>query len=178
MTDPAARLAVLIDADNVSPSHAAAILAELARYGVPTVKRAYGDWTTQQLSGWKIELGRHAIQPIQQFANTVGKNSTDSALIIDAMDLLYSGNLDAFAIVSSDSDFTRLATRLRDAHRRVATLDAPDDQKARVARRLIALSDASKRDLVRASARLDALLADLDAGRLPVAGEDDEPLGR
>ncbi|MEP9362910.1 NYN domain-containing protein [Nocardioides sp. CN2-186] len=119
MTDPAARLAVLIDADNVSPSHAAAILAELARYGVPTVKRAYGDWTTQQLSGWKVELGRHAIQPIQQFANTVGKNSTDSALIIDAMDLLYSGNLDAFAIVSSDSDFTRLATRLRESGKRV-----------------------------------------------------------
>ncbi len=119
VTDPAARLAVLIDADNVSPSHAAAILAELARYGVPTVKRAYGDWTTQQLSGWKVELGRHAIQPIQQFANTVGKNSTDSALIIDAMDLLYSGNLDAFAIVSSDSDFTRLATRLRESGRTV-----------------------------------------------------------
>jgi uncharacterized protein (TIGR00288 family) len=119
VTDPAARLAVLVDADNVSPSHAAAILAELARYGVPTVKRAYGDWTTQQLTGWKSELGRHAIQPIQQFANTVGKNSTDSALIIDAMDLLYSGNLDAFAIVSSDSDFTRLATRLRESGKTV-----------------------------------------------------------
>jgi uncharacterized protein (TIGR00288 family) len=119
VTEPAARLAVLVDADNVSPSHAAAILAELARYGVPTVKRAYGDWTTQQLTGWKSELGRHAIQPIQQFANTVGKNSTDSALIIDAMDLLYSGNLDAFAIVSSDSDFTRLATRLRESGKTV-----------------------------------------------------------
>ncbi|GAA1779403.1 NYN domain-containing protein [Nocardioides hankookensis] len=119
VTDPAARLAVLVDADNISPSHAAAILAELARYGVPTVKRAYGDWTTQQLTGWKSELGRHAIQPIQQFANTVGKNSTDSALIIDAMDLLYSGNLDAFAIVSSDSDFTRLATRLRESGKTV-----------------------------------------------------------
>jgi uncharacterized protein (TIGR00288 family) len=116
---PTVRLAVLIDADNISPSHAAAILEELARYGVPTVKRAYGDWTTQQLTGWKAELGRHAIQPIQQFANTVGKNSTDSALIIDAMDLLYSGNLDAFAIVSSDSDFTRLATRLRESGKTV-----------------------------------------------------------
>ena len=116
---PTVRLAVLVDADNISPSHAAAILAELARYGVPTVKRAYGDWTTQQLTGWKSELGRHAIQPIQQFANTVGKNSTDSALIIDAMDLLYSGNLDAFAIVSSDSDFTRLATRLRESGKTV-----------------------------------------------------------
>ncbi len=120
MTEPAdVRLAVLIDADNVSASHSAALLAELARYGVPTVKRAYGDWTTQQLTGWKSELARHAIQPIQQFANTVGKNSTDSALIIDAMDLLYSGNLDAFAIVSSDSDFTRLATRLRESGKTV-----------------------------------------------------------
>ena len=120
MTEPTAvRLAVLIDADNVSSSHAAALLAELARYGVPTVKRAYGDWTTQHLTGWKGELARHAIQPIQQFANTVGKNSTDSALIIDAMDLLYSGNLDAFALVSSDSDFTRLATRLRESGKTV-----------------------------------------------------------
>lgn len=120
MTEPnAVRLAVLVDADNISPSHAAAILEELARYGVPTVKRAYGDWTTQQLTGWKSELGRHAIQPIQQFANTVGKNSTDSALIIDAMDLLYAGNLEAFAIVSSDSDFTRLATRLRESGKTV-----------------------------------------------------------
>ncbi len=124
MTDSApehqhARLAVLIDADNTSASSAAALLEELARYGIPTVKRAYGDWTTQQLVGWKAELPRHAIQPIQQFANTVGKNSTDSALIIDAMDLLYSGNLDAFAIVSSDSDFTRLATRLRESGKTV-----------------------------------------------------------
>ena len=119
-TEPATvRLAVLIDADNVSSSHAAALLAELARYGAPTVKRAYGDWTTSQLAGWKGELARHAIQPVQQFANTVGKNSTDSALIIDAMDLLYSGNLDAFAIVSSDSDFTRLATRLRESGKTV-----------------------------------------------------------
>jgi hypothetical protein len=117
--EPTARLAVLIDADNVSGSYAEAMLAELARYGAPTVKRAYGDWTTQQLAGWKPQLARHAIQPIQQFANTVGKNSTDSALIIDAMDLLYSGNLDAFALVSSDSDFTRLATRLRESGKTV-----------------------------------------------------------
>ncbi len=114
-----ARMAVLIDADNTSASHAAAILEELARYGVPTVKRAYGDWTTQNLVRWKDELHRHAIQPVQQFAYTTGKNSTDSALIIDAMDLLYSGNLDAFAIVSSDSDFTRLATRLRESGKTV-----------------------------------------------------------
>jgi uncharacterized LabA/DUF88 family protein len=113
------RLAVLIDADNTSSSHAAAILEEVARYGVPTVKRAYGDWTTQSLVRWKDELHRHAIQPIQQFAYTTGKNSTDSALIIDAMDLLYSDNLDGFAIVSSDSDFTRLATRLRESGKTV-----------------------------------------------------------
>jgi uncharacterized LabA/DUF88 family protein len=110
-----ARLAVLIDADNTSASHADDLLEEIAKYGTPTVKRAYGDWTTQQLVRWKSELHRHAIQPVQQFAYTTGKNSTDSALIIDAMDLLYSGNLDAFAIVSSDSDFTRLATRLRES---------------------------------------------------------------
>ena len=113
------RLAVLIDADNTSSSHAGAILEEVARYGVPTVKRAYGDWTTQSLVRWKDELHRHAIQPIQQFAYTTGKNSTDSALIIDAMDLLYSDNLDGFAIVSSDSDFTRLATRLRESGKTV-----------------------------------------------------------
>jgi uncharacterized LabA/DUF88 family protein len=113
------RLAVLIDADNTSAVHVSALLEELAKYGVPTVKRAYGDWTTQQLTPWKVELHRHAIAPIQQFAYTTGKNSTDSALIIDAMDLLYSGHLDAFAIVSSDSDFTRLATRLRESGKTV-----------------------------------------------------------
>ncbi len=114
-----ARLAVLIDADNTSPKHVSALLEELATYGVATVKRAYGDWTTTQLGGWKAELNRHAIVPVQQFAYTTGKNATDSALIIDAMDLLYSGNLEAFALVSSDSDFTRLATRLRESGKTV-----------------------------------------------------------
>ncbi len=118
-TSSSTRIAVLIDADNVSARHAGAVLEELATYGVPTVKRAYGDWTTTQLTSWKPELLRHAIQPIQQFANTVGKNSTDSALIIDAMDLLWQGNVEAFALVSSDSDFTRLATRLRESGKRV-----------------------------------------------------------
>ncbi|MGO0576435.1 NYN domain-containing protein [Ornithinimicrobium panacihumi] len=113
------RIAVLIDCDNVSPKHAAAVLEELATYGTPTVKRAYGDWTTTNLTGWKAELHRHAIQPVQQFAYTVGKNSSDSALIIDAMDLLWQGNVEAFALVSSDSDFTRLATRLRESGKRV-----------------------------------------------------------
>ncbi|TYL51364.1 NYN domain-containing protein [Nocardioides sp. BGMRC 2183] len=116
---PHLRVAVLIDADNTSPRHASALLAELAQYGVATVKRAYGDWTTPQLTGWKGQLNQHAIAPVQQFAYTTGKNATDSALIIDAMDLLYSGNLDAFALVSSDSDFTRLATRLREAGKTV-----------------------------------------------------------
>ena len=117
MDDPSSstRIAVLIDCDNVSAKHTAAVLEELAKYGTPTVKRAYGDWTTSQLGGWKPELHRNAIQPVQQFAYTVGKNSTDSALIIDAMDLLWQGNVEAFALVSSDSDFTRLATRLHDS---------------------------------------------------------------
>lgn len=116
---PTLRIAVLIDCDNVSAKHIGGVLEELASYGVPTVKRAYGDWTTSQLAGWKPELLRYAIQPIQQFANTVGKNSTDSALIIDAMDLLWQDNVDAFALISSDSDFTRLATRLRESGKRV-----------------------------------------------------------
>jgi uncharacterized LabA/DUF88 family protein len=111
----ATRLAVLIDSDNTTASLTTELLEEIAKYGTPTVKRAYGDWTTQHLVAWKEELHRHAIQPVQQFAYTRGKNSTDSALIIDAMDLLYAGNLEGFVIVSSDSDFTRLATRLRES---------------------------------------------------------------
>ncbi|RZI59752.1 MAG: NYN domain-containing protein [Pseudomonas sp.] len=109
------RLAVLIDADNASATVAKELLEEVAKYGTATIKRAYGDWTTQNLIGWKTNLLRHAIQPIQQFAYTQGKNSTDSAFIIDAMDLLYAGNVDGFCLVSSDSDFTRLAIRLREA---------------------------------------------------------------
>jgi uncharacterized LabA/DUF88 family protein len=114
-TDDATRLAVLIDSDNTTASLTTELLEEIAKYGTPTIKRAYGDWTTQQLVGWKEELLRHAIQPVQQFAYTRGKNATDSALIIDAMDLLYAGNVEGFVIVSSDSDFTRLATRLRES---------------------------------------------------------------
>lgn len=109
------RLAVLIDADNASSAVVRELLEEVANYGTATVKRAYGDWTTTNLVGWKAHLHRHAIQPIQQFAYTHGKNSTDSAFIIDAMDLLYAGNVDGFCLVSSDSDFTRLATRMREA---------------------------------------------------------------
>jgi uncharacterized LabA/DUF88 family protein len=111
----ATRLAVLIDSDNTTASLATELLEEIAKYGTPTIKRAYGDWTTPNLVGWKEELLRHAIQPVQQFAYTRGKNATDSALIIDAMDLLYAGNVEGFVIVSSDSDFTRLATRLRES---------------------------------------------------------------
>jgi uncharacterized LabA/DUF88 family protein len=114
-TTDTTRLAVLIDSDNTTASLTTELLEEIAKYGTPTIKRAYGDWTTQHLVGWKDELLRHAIQPVQQFAYSRGKNSTDSALIIDAMDLLYAGNLEGFVIVSSDSDFTRLATRLRES---------------------------------------------------------------
>ena len=114
-----ARLAVLVDADNASAGVTSELLAEVAKYGTPTIKRAYGDWTTPNLGGWKDELHRNAIQPIQQFAYTRGKNATDSALIIDAMDLLYAGNVEGFVIVSSDSDFTRLATRLRESAKTV-----------------------------------------------------------
>ncbi|MGA9032192.1 MAG: NYN domain-containing protein [Sulfuricaulis sp.] len=108
-------LAVLVDADNAQASVIAELLAEVARYGTATVKRAYGDWTTPNLAGWKDVLHVHAIQPIQQFRYTTGKNATDSALIIDAMDLLHGGKVDGFCLVSSDSDFTRLATRIREA---------------------------------------------------------------
>jgi uncharacterized protein (TIGR00288 family) len=119
MTDDSTRLAVLIDADNTSPRLVKEMFDELASYGTITVKRAYGDWTNPHLSGWREVLLGNAISPQQQFAYTVGKNATDSALIIDAMDLLYSGNVDGFAIVSSDSDFTPLATRLRESGKRV-----------------------------------------------------------
>jgi hypothetical protein len=108
------KLAVLIDADNAQVGVIHELLAEVSRYGTATVKRAYGDWTTSNLRGWKEVLHKLAIQPIQQFSYTTGKNSTDSSLIIDAMDLLHSGSLNGFCLVSSDSDFTRLATRIRE----------------------------------------------------------------
>ncbi|ASQ91193.1 Maebl [Prosthecochloris sp. GSB1] len=109
------RLAVLIDADNTQASIVDGLLAEIAKYGVASVKRIYGDWTSQLLKGWKEVLLEHSIQPIQQFGYTTGKNATDSAMIIDAMDLLYTGNFDGFCIVSSDSDFTKLASRIRES---------------------------------------------------------------
>ena len=115
MATTSIQLAVLIDADNAQPAAIDGLLAEIAKYGTATVKRIYGDWTGPQLKGWKETLLTHAIQPIQQFRYTTGKNATDSALIIDAMDLLYTGRLGGFCIVSSDSDFTRLAARIREA---------------------------------------------------------------
>jgi uncharacterized LabA/DUF88 family protein len=108
-------LAVLIDADNVPYAYVKEMLDEIAKYGNPTIKRIYADWTRPTVSGWKGVLLENAITPIQQYSYTTGKNSSDSALIIDAMDLLYSKKVDGFCIVSSDSDFTRLATRLREA---------------------------------------------------------------
>jgi uncharacterized LabA/DUF88 family protein len=114
-----AKLAVLIDADNTQPAIIEGLLDEVAKYGVASVKRIYGDWTSTNLRSWKDRLLEFAIQPIQQFSYTSGKNATDSAMIIDAMDLLYSEKLDGFCIVSSDSDFTRLAARLRESGRTV-----------------------------------------------------------
>jgi len=114
-----AKLAVLIDADNTQPAIIDGLLDEVAKYGIASVKRIYGDWTSTNLRSWKDRLLEFAIQPIQQFSYTSGKNATDSAMIIDAMDLLYSEKLDGFCIVSSDSDFTRLAARLRESGRMV-----------------------------------------------------------
>ena len=113
------KLAVLIDADNASPSIVTGLISEISNYGVAVVSRVYGDWTQPQLNSWKHVLLDHAIQPVQQFRYTVGKNSTDSAMIIDAMDLLYSRRFQGFCLVSSDSDFTRLASRIREEGLRV-----------------------------------------------------------
>lgn len=115
MIDDQARLAVLIDADNSQPSIIAGLMDEIASHGIASVKRIYGDWTDTKLKGWKNVLLEHGLHPMQQFAYTTGKNATDSAMIIDAMDLLYTKNFDGFCIVSSDSDFTRLASRIRES---------------------------------------------------------------
>ncbi len=113
------RLAVLIDAENVPHSNVKGIIEEIAKYGIPTIKRIYGDWTKPNVSGWKNVLLENAITPIQQYSYTSGKNSSDSAMIIDAMDILYSSQVEGFCIVSSDSDFTRLVIRLREAGMKV-----------------------------------------------------------
>ena len=109
------RFALLIDSDNISAKYIDVILDEMTRHGIVTYRRIYGDFTTNQMHRWKDELAERSITPIQQFQNTTGKNSTDSALIIDAMDILYEGNVEGFCLVSSDSDFTRLASRLRES---------------------------------------------------------------
>jgi len=118
------RVAVLIDCDNMSHRWVQAILAETAKHGTLGIKRGYGDWTDSHLDGWRDKLPTYAIQPVQQFAYTVGKNATDFSLVIDAMDLLYSGSVDTFCIVSSDSDFTRLAMRLRESGKQVHGIGA------------------------------------------------------
>ncbi len=112
-------LAILIDADNANPAIVKGLIDEVAKLGRATVRRIYGDWTAPNLGSWKAVLLEYSIQPMQQFAYTRGKNATDSSMIIDAMDLLYSGNLDGFCLVSSDSDFTRLASRLKESGKRV-----------------------------------------------------------
>lgn len=109
------KLAVLIDGDNIPAKYIKGMMEEITKYGTPTIRRIYGDWTKPQLSGWKSVLLEHVINPVQQYSYTSGKNATDSAMIIDAMDILYSGRVDGFCLVSSDSDFTRLATRLRES---------------------------------------------------------------
>ena len=113
------KLAVLIDGDNIPSKYIKEMMEEIAKYGTPTIKRIYGDWTSTHVTKWKNVLLENAITPIQQYAYTIGKNATDSAMIIDAMDILYTGKVDGFCLVSSDSDFTKLATRLREAGMRV-----------------------------------------------------------
>ena len=113
-----ARIAVLIDCDNISPKLAASLLGETTRYGTLTIKRGYGDWSSARLAGWRTALPAYAIQPVQHFAYVTGKNSSDAALIVDAMDLLYSGSVDVFVVVSGDSDFTPLVRRVRESGRK------------------------------------------------------------
>lgn len=166
------RLAILIDADNSNPARLPELLAEIAKYGNASVRRAYGNWTSGHLGGWKSGLLTHSIQPIQQFNYTTGKNATDSALIIDAMDLLYGGHLDGFCIVSSDSDFTRLAARIREQGLTVYGFGERKTPQAFVAAcdKFIYTENlgeapkqaarASKASRIKRDAKLDALLAE------------------
>ena len=124
------RVAVLVDCDNISHAWARAVLGEAAKHGTLGIKRGYGDWSSERLKNWRPELATYAVQPVQQFAYTTGKNSTDFALVIDAMDLLYSENVDVFCIVSSDGDFTRLAMRLRESGRTVYGIGARNTPSA------------------------------------------------
>lgn len=124
------KLAVLIDAENVPSHHVKAMLEEITKYGVPTTKRIYGDWTKPQITGWKNVLLENAITPIQQYSYTSGKNSSDSAMIIDAMDILHGDLVDGFCLVSSDSDYTRLATRIRESGKLVIGIGKQNTPRA------------------------------------------------
>lgn len=143
------RFALLIDADNISAKYISDILEELSTYGITTYKRIYGDWTSTQANKWKGELLENSVIPVQQFSNTVGKNATDSTLIIDAMDILYTGNVEGFCIVSSDSDFTRLASRLRESGMEVIGMgDEKTPRSFRVAcTRFVNLENLSSQDV-------------------------------
>lgn len=156
------RLAVLIDADNISHDYVDGMMQEIARYGNPTIKRIYGDWTRPNLSGWKAILLDYAISPIQQFSYTTGKNATDSAMIIEAMDILYSDKVDAYCLVSSDSDFTRLATRLREAGKTVYGIGEQKTPNAFIAAcdRFIYLEILSKLDGEEGDQEREAAVAD------------------
>ena len=165
-----ARLAILIDADNANPARLPQLLAEIAKLGNASVRRAYGNWTSGHLSGWKSGLLEHSITPIQQFNYTTGKNATDSALIIDAMDLMYAGNLDGFCIVSSDSDFTRLAARIREQGLTVYGFGEEKTPRA-----FVAACDkfvyTENFDVDEAAAGADADAGDGKAGRKPAAAK-------
>lgn len=147
------RLAVLIDADNAPRTALREIMAEVAVYGNPTIKRIYGDWTAPNMGSWKQLLLEHAISPVQQYGYTTGKNATDSAMIIDAMDILYSGRCDGFVLVSSDSDFTRLATRLREAGMKVFGMG----EKKTPAPFIVACDKFVYIEVIRAAAKADAM---------------------
>ncbi|TAM10178.1 MAG: NYN domain-containing protein [Nevskiaceae bacterium] len=184
---PTPKLAVLIDADNAQPKLAEALLAEIAKYGVASVKRIYGDWTLPNLRGWKEVLAEHAIQPVQQFRYTVGKNSTDGAMIIDAMDLLYTERLDGFCLVSSDSDFTRLAARIREAGLLVYGFGEQKTPKSLVAAcdkfiyvdvlRSTAEAGQPKQRAASKALRADARLVRLFRDALDAAGDEDGWVG-
>ncbi|HJQ93900.1 MAG TPA: NYN domain-containing protein, partial [Candidatus Thermoplasmatota archaeon] len=139
-------VAVLIDADNVAADMLETVLAEAARFGRPTIRRVYGNWTGTELQGWKKLLHDHALQPVQQFAYVPGKNATDTALIIDAMDLLHGGQAEVFCLVSSDSDYTRLAMRLRESGKTVVGMGRAQTPKSliKACDRFIALDTLSK----------------------------------
>ena len=160
------RLAVLIDADNAPRSALGDVMAEVAVYGTPTIKRIYGDWTTPNLASWKPLLLENAITPVQQYGYTTGKNSTDSAMIIDAMDILYTGQVDGFVLVSSDSDFTRLAIRLREAGMKVYGMGERKTPKPFI----VACDKFVYIEVIRAAARKAAAQQAEDDAPRPAAG--------